>query len=89
MKTVVVTLNFGEVEKSWLKSMTEHHRVSFYLWVAASCQARAPAGSQVRSMTADSMDSILHPVENATRISSCVTRRGPQSPGWRSLKQSM
>lgn len=27
--------------------------------------------------------------KKATRISSCLTRRGPQSPGWRSLKQSM
>ena len=35
------------------------------------------------------MDSMRHPVANAVRISSCVTRRGPQSPGWRSLKQSM
>lgn len=67
----------------------EDTRVSPYLRMAATCQAKAPAGSQVRSMTVDSMDSMLHPEENATRISSCVTRRGPQSPGWRSLKQSM
>jgi hypothetical protein len=36
-----------------------------YLRIAATCQARAPSGFQVRSMTADSMDSILHPAENA------------------------
>ena len=63
-------------------------RVGSYWWVTATCQAMAPAGFQVRSMTADSMDSMLHPAENASRISSSVTRRGPQSPGSRSLKQS-
>src|SRR5580704_18227086 len=55
----------------------------------ATCQAKAPAASHVSSITAESMDSIRLPAENATRISSSVTRRGPQSPGWWSLKHSM
>ncbi len=36
----------------------EHHCVSFYLWVAATCQAWAPAGSWARTMTADYIDSV-------------------------------
>jgi len=37
--------------------------LSLYFRVAATCQARAPAGSQVRSITVGSMDSTSHPSE--------------------------
>ena len=44
--------------------------LSLYLRVAATCQALAPTGSQVRSITVGSMDSTSHPSEKAARISS-------------------
>jgi hypothetical protein len=34
------------------------------------------------------IESTVHPVAKVARISACVTRRGPSSPGWCSLKQS-
>jgi RND superfamily putative drug exporter len=48
-------------------------------------------GVVLASLTSNSEASMLttvHPWLNAVRSSSCVTRRGPQVPGWRSLKQT-
>jgi len=53
------------------------HSVLDLLWVAATCHARAPAGSQVRSMTADSMDSNFPSQGKPSRISSRVTDVAP------------
>ena len=52
-------------------------------------QARAPSGSIVISIWVGSIDWILHPSVKLDWISALLTRRGPQSPGCRSLKQSM
>jgi hypothetical protein len=52
-------------------------------------QARTLPGSTVISIIAGSISSTRQPSLKLTRISSCWMRRGPQSPGSRSLKQSM
>ncbi len=52
-------------------------------------QANTPARSNVTSMVAGSMDSTRQPPAKLARISSWLTRRGPKSPGCRSLKQRM
>jgi hypothetical protein len=57
--------------------------------VTTDNQACAPLGSMVMSRTAASIVSTRHPSAKLVRISSRVTRRGPQSPGWRSLKHNM
>ena len=44
--------------------------LGLYLRAVATCQARAPAGFHVRSITVGSMDSTSHPSEKAARISS-------------------
>ena len=50
-------------------------------------QAAAPAGSMVMVNLAASIDLIDQPAPaNAARSSGSDTRRGPQSPGWLSLK---
>ncbi|MGH7703996.1 MAG: YibE/F family protein [Gemmatimonadales bacterium] len=56
-----------------------------------SCVGRCswPRGSMVMSNWAGSIDSTRHPSAKLVRISSLVTRRGPQSPGSMSLKASM
>lgn len=60
-----------------------------YPRVMVTCQASAPAGSMVTSRTVGSMESTVQPSSKDARISASAIRRGPQSPGWRSLKQSM
>lgn len=52
-------------------------------------QAWAPLSSIVTANIAGSMDVIDQPSTKAARSSACDTRRGPQSPGWRSLKHIM
>ena len=52
-------------------------------------QACAPSGSMVMSMVAASIDSMRQPAEKLALISFRLTRRGPHSPGWRSLKHNM
>ncbi len=49
-------------------------------------QAWAPLSSIVTANIAGSIDLIDQPSTKAARSSACDTRRGPQSPGWRSLK---
>jgi len=49
-------------------------------------QAWAPLSSIVTANFAGSIDLIDQPSTKAARSSACDTRRGPQSPGWRSLK---
>ncbi len=49
-------------------------------------QACAPLSSIVTANIAGSIDLIDQPSTKAARSSACDTRRGPQSPGWRSLK---
>ena len=49
-------------------------------------QAWAPLSSIVTANVAGSIDLIDQPSRKAARSSVCDTRRGPQSPGWRSLK---
>jgi len=49
-------------------------------------QAWAPLSSIVTAKIAGSIDLIDQPSTKAARSSACDTRRGPQSPGWRSLK---
>ena len=51
-------------------------------------QARTPSGPIVISILAGSMEFTSHPPPKLALISSCVTRRGPVSPGCSSLKQS-
>jgi hypothetical protein len=45
-----------------------------------------PLSSIVTANIAGSIDLIDQPSTKAARSSACDTRRGPQSPGWRSLK---
>lgn len=52
-------------------------------------QARALPGSIVISILDGSIASTSQPSTKLSRISSCRMRRGPQSPGSRSLKHSM
>ena len=52
-------------------------------------QASAPLGSMLMSILEASIESTCHPSRKLALISSWVTRLGPQSPGWRSLKHSM
>ena len=52
-------------------------------------QASAPLGSMLMSILQASIESTCHPSRKLALISSWVTRLGPQSPGWRSLKHSM
>jgi hypothetical protein len=49
-------------------------------------QAWAPLSSIVTANIAGSIDLIDQPSTKAARSSARDTRRGPQSPGWRSLK---
>jgi hypothetical protein len=49
--------------------------------VMAARHARAPFGSMLMSILASSIASMRHPSVKFAVISSCVTRRGPQSPG--------
>jgi hypothetical protein len=51
-------------------------------------QASAPLGILLVAIVEASIDSTCHPSRKLALISSWVTRRGPQSPGWRSLKHS-
>ena len=55
----------------------------------AAIQLRAPSGSIVISSLEASIDSMSHPSAKLDSISALLTRRGPQSPGCRSLKHSM
>jgi hypothetical protein len=55
----------------------------------AARHASAPLGSMVMSILALSIESTRHPSAKLALISSWVTRLGPQSPGWRSLKHNM
>jgi len=57
--------------------------------VSATSQPCAPSGLKVISRTDSSIESTRQPSAKARRTSSWRTRLGPQSPGCRSLKQSM
>ena len=57
--------------------------------VMTASQASAWCGSIVMSILAGWMESTVHPPAKLPRISSGRMRRGPHSPAWRSLKQSM
>jgi len=63
--------------------------VSLHVRVIAALHARTPAGSRVTSKVAASIESTRHPRAKLDLISCWRMRRGPQSPGWRSLKHSM
>jgi hypothetical protein len=52
-------------------------------------QARTPSEPIVVSISASSMESTRHPSAKLALISSYATRRGAESPGCSSLKQSM
>ena len=52
-------------------------------------QASAPFGRLLVAIVEASIESTCHPSRKLALISSWVTRLGPQSPGWRSLKHSM
>src|SRR5208283_2032714 len=52
-------------------------------------QASAPLGSMLMSILEGSIECTCHPSRKLALISSWVTRLGPQSPGWRSLKHSI
>ena len=56
--------------------------------VIAARQAKTPSGANVAIMRASSIESTRHPSAKLAWISFSVTRLGPNSPGWRSLKQS-
>jgi hypothetical protein len=62
---------------------------SLQIRVIEARQAIAPLGSIVMSILAFSIESTCQPSAKLALISSLLTRLGPQSPGWRSLKQSM
>ena len=52
-------------------------------------QASAPLWMLLVTIVEASIESTCHPSRKLALISCWVTRLGPQSPGWRSLKHSM
>src|SRR5258708_2017410 len=71
---------------SQLGAPGRHPSWADHVRVADTSHAWAPAGSTVTSILDGSIESTLHPSEKLALISAWLMRRGPQSPGWRSLK---
>jgi len=65
-----------------------HRAANLQVRVMAASHAWAAPRWTALSIITGSIESTCHPSEKAARISSWVTRRGPNPPGCRSLKHS-